>query len=131
MERSGKALVDQAAAKLAARRKIVLSDLRAQLHHADDPDKVALLNHLEEVGDWAEADLLNDIDIAMLDNELTELRDIDAALLRIKAGTYGICTDCGEAIPANRLQAQITAQRCIACQTKVDKRHGLGNNATL
>jgi DnaK suppressor protein len=83
------------------------------------------MNYLEEVGDWAEADVLGDTEIALLGNELTELRDVDAALLRIKAGTYGTCTDCGDPIPPERLLAQISAQRCIACQVKADKRHGL------
>lgn len=131
MERSSTHLIDQAAAQLTARRNVILSDMRAQLHRSDDSSRLALMNHLEEVGDWAAADLLNDTDIALLGNELSELRDIDAALLRIKAGTYGICTDCGNPIPANRLLAQITAQRCIACQTKVDKRHGLDHHTTL
>jgi DnaK suppressor protein len=118
---------EQVAAQLLARREVVLSDIRTHLHSSADAGKLALMNHLEEVGDWAEADLLNDTDIAMLGNELNALHDIDATLLRIRSGTYGICTDCGNPIPPNRLQAQITAQRCIACQTEADKRHGLSH----
>ncbi|MGZ3253480.1 MAG: TraR/DksA family transcriptional regulator [Burkholderiaceae bacterium] len=123
--------IEAVAAQLLARRQVILSDIRTHLHSSDDSSKLALMNHLEEVGDWAEADLLNDTDIAQLGNELNALRDVDAALLRIKSGTYGICIDCGEAIPANRLLAQMTAQRCIACQTNADKRHGLSRKNSI
>lgn len=121
----------QLGSQLLSRRKIVLNDIRTRMHSSDDPSKLALINHLEEVGDWAEADLQNETDIAILAHELTELREIDAALLRIKAGTYGICTVCHEPIPLARLLAQPAAQRCVACQAATEARHGVPHNASL
>ena len=51
--------------------------------------------------------------------ELTEtLRDIDAALERLKAGTYGVCELCGNAIGTPRLEAMPAARRCIDCAGK-------------
>ncbi|GAA1728282.1 TraR/DksA family transcriptional regulator [Microbacterium paludicola] len=44
-----------------------------------------------------------------------ELQEIDAALARIDAGTYGVCEVCGEPIAAGRLLARPTATRCIRC----------------
>jgi DnaK suppressor protein len=121
----------QATSQLQARRKVVLSRIQDHLHSSDEPNKLVLLNHLEEVQDWSETDVLNDTDIAILDNELAELRAIDAALSRIKTSAYGMCIDCGIPIPANRLQAQITALRCIGCQTNADKRHGLEHGTSI
>ncbi|MET0997559.1 MAG: TraR/DksA C4-type zinc finger protein [Marmoricola sp.] len=43
------------------------------------------------------------------------LAEIDAALLRVEQGTYGICESCGEEVPAERLEARPTARTCIAC----------------
>jgi RNA polymerase-binding transcription factor DksA len=43
------------------------------------------------------------------------LADIDAALGRLAAGTYGTCTRCGDAIGAARLAARPAAGRCIRC----------------
>lgn len=40
---------------------------------------------------------------------------IDAALRRIDEGEFGYCIDCGEAIPAGRLDADPAAARCIRC----------------
>jgi RNA polymerase-binding transcription factor DksA len=46
-----------------------------------------------------------------------DLREIDAALARIAAGTYGVCETCGERIPDDRLLARPTATRCVRCAT--------------
>lgn len=131
MNSSSTTSAEQSAAQLHLRRQIILADIKEKLHSSDDPGKLSLVNHLEEVGDWVEADLLNDTDIALLGNELSELRDIDAAMLRIKTGAYGVCADCGEAISSDRMHAQITARLCIACQGAAEKRHGTGHGATL
>lgn len=54
--------------------------------------------------------------------ESAELDAVDAALKRIEAGTYGVCTDCGTDIPAARLHAAPETPRCIACQDKLEHR---------
>lgn len=118
-------------AGLRAQRSEALADIREHLHASGEPGKLALLNHLEEVGDWVEADLLNDTDIALLSHELVRLREIDAALARMKAGSYGTCIDCGTSIPAGRLDAHPTAECCIPCQEKFERLHGLRHGATL
>ncbi|HEY0847571.1 MAG TPA: TraR/DksA C4-type zinc finger protein [Noviherbaspirillum sp.] len=123
--------VSEFEAMLRAERDNVLSDIRERLHASPDSNRMALLNHLETVGDWVEADLLNDTDIAMLSHELVRLRDIDGALARIKAGNYGVCMDCGEAIPNGRLAVLPTAQCCVRCQAAYEKQHGLVHNASL
>jgi DnaK suppressor protein len=40
---------------------------------------------------------------------------IDAALDRLRAGTYGVCTRCGQPIGADRLAARPAALTCIRC----------------
>ena len=42
--------------------------------------------------------------------------EIDAALLRIAAGTYGACEACAAPIPAARLEALPAATHCVHCQ---------------
>jgi len=44
-----------------------------------------------------------------------ELRDINAALARIEAGTYGECTHCGQQVAEARLQALPHTALCIDC----------------
>jgi len=43
------------------------------------------------------------------------LRAIEAALARLREGTYGICIRCGKAIAPQRLAAMPEASTCIAC----------------
>jgi DnaK suppressor protein len=44
------------------------------------------------------------------------LERLTRARAAILAGTYGVCIDCGTAIPEGRLQAIPDAERCVACQ---------------
>ena len=43
------------------------------------------------------------------------LVEIDAALTRLDAGTYGLCERCGDPIGDGRLQARPVARTCIRC----------------
>jgi DnaK suppressor protein len=43
------------------------------------------------------------------------LAEVDAAIERLAAGTYGICERCGEPIAEARLEARPAARTCIAC----------------
>ena len=43
------------------------------------------------------------------------LREVGAALVRVEAGTYGVCECCAGAVGDARLEARPTARRCIAC----------------
>jgi RNA polymerase-binding transcription factor DksA len=46
---------------------------------------------------------------------LTHLERIEKAIARLDAGTYGLCTLCGEAIAVERLTALPEATECIRC----------------
>lgn len=43
------------------------------------------------------------------------LTEIDAALERVTAGTYGHCSVCGRPIDPARLVARLTANTCMEC----------------
>ena len=47
---------------------------------------------------------------------LRTIEEIDVALARIHAGTYGSCDRCGAAIPEERLELRPFAATCVACQ---------------
>ena len=49
------------------------------------------------------------------------LRNIEAALLRIDDGVYGLCCDCEEPIHPKRLKFDPTALRCIECASKSEQ----------
>ncbi|MCS7039147.1 MAG: TraR/DksA C4-type zinc finger protein, partial [Caldilineales bacterium] len=48
------------------------------------------------------------------------LAQVDEALARLEAGTYGICEQCGQTIAVERLEAVIDARLCVRCQRQQD-----------
>lgn len=50
-----------------------------------------------------------------------DVREVDDALRRQRAGTYGTCQICGGTITAERLEARPTAAACIACASRTSR----------
>ena len=48
---------------------------------------------------------------------MARVSEIDAALARLTAGTYGTCDACGNPIPEARLEAVPEATLCVGCKT--------------
>jgi RNA polymerase-binding transcription factor len=108
------------AKQLEDRRRVLRSELAAKLETQDNPALLGLRNRMEETDDWAVADLETALDVAEVSRDAGELREVEAALLRMKDGSYGECIDCGTSIPYARLHANPSASRCIACQERVE-----------
>ncbi|MGZ5045079.1 MAG: TraR/DksA family transcriptional regulator [Methylobacter sp.] len=106
-------------------------EISAELLRSDEESYVDLAGRVRDSGDAALADLLVDIKLASIDRHVQEIRDIDAALMRIATGNYGQCSDCQEPIAIERLTAYPAAQRCIVCQEAHDHTFAHGNQPTL
>ena len=117
--------------RLANRRQALRAEIQRELANSDDPRIVGFKNELAATEDWVLADILADLDIAMVTRDIAELSEVEAALARIADGSYGTCSACGEAIGWPRLNAQPTAERCIACQEKLEVRIGRPGHPTL
>ncbi len=50
----------------------------------------------------------------------TRLKALDAAFERLQQGLYGICEQCAEEIPLERLRVLPFAPNCVDCQTERD-----------
>ena len=59
--------------------------------------------------------------LALQDVEDTQIPQIEEALERITAGTYGKCASCGKGIAPGRLEIIPYATLCIRCQQEQDK----------
>jgi DnaK suppressor protein len=57
-----------------------------------------------------------DIDFALVQMQSQTVENIRAALTRLANGEYGVCGDCDEEIPEQRLRALPFATRCRSCQ---------------
>jgi DnaK suppressor protein len=95
--------------------------IRSEASQRADEPYATLTGEVSDTGDEATADLIVDIDNAMMSLQLTQLQDISAARERIKHGRYGICINCELEIEYDRLLAYPTAKRCAACQSLHEK----------
>lgn len=68
-----------------------------------------LADHASEIFD-------REVDDSLEENAGTIVREIDLALERIEAGTYGTCINCGRPIPEERLAAVPYAVLCVPCK---------------
>ena len=101
-----------------------LQELRAEVHAAekDQQQRIGDLPHeVMDRKDEASDRLRSDLDGVQEQRDLDEMAQVEAALQRLDAGTYGDCVDCGESISLKRLQVQPAAQRCAPCQVAFEK----------
>jgi DnaK suppressor protein len=117
---------------------IKMADVQPDLHaHFDELDASyiqALERHRSLVsalaGDVSGDDVADaGLKVAVTGEDEADLRRIEQrraqmerALERLAAGTYGICESCGRPIPAERLRLMPGATSCVSCKQKVERR---------
>lgn len=90
---------------------------------SDDQHFIDLAGQVRDLEEESVASLLVDLDLAITDMHINEIRDIEAALQRIRTGSYGICMNCGVEVAPERLRAYPTAKRCQPCQRNYEHNH--------
>ena len=75
------------------------------------PDELDRIQHASD-REWA---------MSNLERNSNWLREVQTALRRIDAGTFGICVGCNENINPKRLAAVPWASSCIVCQEAADR----------
>jgi RNA polymerase-binding protein DksA len=71
----------------------------------------------EESGEGDTVNVERERDLALSAQARAAVEEIDAALAKIDAGTYGVCEQCGEPIPKERLKAIPYAALCVRCKS--------------
>lgn len=94
---------------LEAKRDELRKQLRGRLAEAVDDHEP------DDEGAEAIRCITTDMVIATIERQRTELSEVEAALKRLKAGEYGICEECGIAIPEVRLNALPWTRSCVDC----------------
>jgi len=72
-------------------------------------------------GDMATVTFDRELDYSLEENEGRLLQAINAALMRMDDGTYGICVSCGQPIATERLEALPWTTQCIDCKRKEER----------
>jgi DnaK suppressor protein len=103
---------------LTARRQELASETVRAEAEVSDQDELGT----QDSGDRATADVAKDDLLQEAGRDSEQLEQIEAALARMEAGTYGFCTQCGKEIPKARLDAVPWATLCVQDQEIADQK---------
>ncbi|HEV8436228.1 MAG TPA: TraR/DksA family transcriptional regulator [Thermoanaerobaculia bacterium] len=76
---------------------------------------------IQDLADKAASAYSKELNFSLSDGERNSLKLVEEALGRVKEGTFGACTNCGNTIGEKRLQAIPWTAYCIDCQELVEK----------
>jgi RNA polymerase-binding transcription factor DksA len=88
-----------------------LAALQADLARASEPLSP---DFSEQAGQRENDEVLQ----ALHDGTESELRELDAALQRLRSGEYGVCAQCGYPIEPRRLEAVPYTDCCSLCASQ-------------
>ena len=98
-------------------------------------ERQKLIHQLHELGATPDGELTGDVDygdgfadaaaataersevLGIVENLVSLLEDVDAALAKADEGTYGVCENCGKDIGAARMEYRPTSTFCIDCKS--------------
>lgn len=86
--------------------------------------------HSMDEADSASDEFDHDLGLSQLSAEQDALYEVDQALRRIREGTYGVCEESGQPIPAARLQAIPWARRTREAEARREEK-GLARRPRL
>jgi len=105
--------------------KAMLEERRNQIHSKLKTLRETLPAEASVVTDAEEQsvnDFVRDVELALIEMTSETLGQIDQALQRLEAGTYGACAQCDADIAEARLKAVPFATLCRACQEVQESR---------
>ncbi len=123
--------IDELKKQLKQRFFEVREEIRQELLESDNEHFNELAGQVHDMEEESVADLLVDLNLAIIDQHVDEIREIDAALLRIATGEYGVCVECGDAIGDERLKLRPAAPRCHTCQVRYEQNYAQKGQASL
>ena len=87
------------------------------LYHSSMDDNSTSADIVDQASSYTE----KNVEMRAINRQIKLISKIDAALKRIKNGTYGFCEDTGEPIGLKRLMARPVATLSISAQEKHEK----------
>ena len=114
--------LDQVRGELMADRERLRSELNMAEHELHDLMRDAGDGAGNDQADVGSTTFERDHEMSLANNARDMLAQTERALLRIEAGTYGICESCGEPIGKMRLMAFPRATLCLSCKQREERR---------
>ncbi|MFW2331209.1 MAG: TraR/DksA family transcriptional regulator [Nitrospinota bacterium] len=70
--------------------------------------------------DLAEVEIAQERSLQLRNKKFFELKQIEVAMKKLEAGTYGLCENCDSKIPPKRLKVLPYSLYCIECQEELE-----------
>ncbi len=96
-------------------------ELRQNVSRTEQDGRAADLDTAQDIADRASSSYQKEFLFHQSSNERQTLQMVEAALNRIREGTFGECISCGNEINSKRLEAVPWTRYCIECQEKMEK----------
>ena len=77
----------------------------------------------DDQADTGTKNITREHELALAANAREMLTQTERALVRLDAGTYGLCENCGNPIGKARMQAFPRATLCVECKQKQERRY--------
>ena len=71
-----------------------------------------------------QGNVVREVDQALTNIDAADVKRIDHALEAMEDGSYGLCAECGCAIPFERLKIEPQTQHCVACKSRWEQGKG-------
>lgn len=115
------------------RRRLLAAKLQHTEHIRDDQAAAIELSDdgVKDSSDLSVMDVSKELALRLGERESQMVADIDQALLRIREGSYGVCSRCGKLIDERRLEAVPTARYDATCQAAIEAADGSDETSTL
>jgi DnaK suppressor protein len=101
---------------LEERRREMVTEVQDKIRDVRTEAAGTPVNGVFDAAESSDADIQEDIELALIQMKAETLSKIDEALARLEKGTFGFCTECGEEISERRLRALPFALRCKDCE---------------
>src|ERR1041385_1361626 len=98
------------------RRRELQAEVQGKMRDVRASGEVTKLSEVFDAVESSEADIQEDIELAIIQMKTETLAKVDDALTRLEQGTYGNCYEWGEEIAEKRLRALPFAVRCKDCE---------------
>ncbi|MBI2471652.1 MAG: TraR/DksA family transcriptional regulator [Planctomycetes bacterium] len=102
---------------LLVRKNILLREVEERVKKYKDANS----GKLTDIAEIASSVSNGDLEMLVAEEDARELKQIEDALARIRAGHYGNCEQCGRAIKKARLKAIPFTTLCVSCKEEEEK----------
>lgn len=105
---------------LETKRQELVAEIERQVGIRFGDDLAQRVDPSIEIGDRATNVHGEDVDLGVLERKRAIVLEIDGALARLRAGSYGECEECGEPIDEERLAVLPFTPHCVDCRRRAE-----------